>query len=267
MKHLSTRALLATGLIAIMASCDKAETPEPTNTTTTPPTPTAPTPPQPTVAGVHGAMIALDLDFSYTMMGISVPLNTEMGIAAFYANAGDAAMVDGGTVKINNVALTKNDNNSYLVTAGIPDQEPSTLNLDGDINWNVSGNSSTGVQAQNYNISSSVYPFPDYTGTIPTDITKANGLVLNFTASNTKNSDSVYVVIISGSQSFMRAYKGNAGNVTISSSDLANLPASSSTSLAYIEIVPWRVMGYQTLMGKTYAYVNEKAIVRTINLN
>ena len=268
MKNLHTLALLAAGLLLTVSSCTKDKEPTPTTPTTpTTTTPTSPTAPTPTVAGVHGAMVAVQTDFAYTMMGQTIPLNTEMAVAAFWTNVGDANMVDAGAVSINGKALTKNANNSYTVVAGIPNQDPATLELDGDISWNVAGNSTTGVQGHTYNISSTVYPFPTYTQTIPTDITKANGLVLNFTSTTTGNADSVYVVIISGSQSFMKAYKGNAGNVTITASDLNALPASSSTSLAYIEIVPWRVVGYQTLMGKTYAYVNEKAIIRTINLN
>lgn len=252
-------------LLIGFASCTPDETPTPTPTPTTP---TAPTPPQPTVAGVHGAMIALDLDFSYTMSGITVPLNTQMGIAAFYNNPGDATLIDGGTVKINNNTLTKNaTSNSYLVTAGIPGQDPETLGLSGNINWNVSGNTSTGVQASNYNIDATVYPFCNYTPVVPTSITRADGLSLSFTSGTTTGADSVYVVIISGSTSLMRAYSATAGNVMISSTDLNTLSASSTTSPAYIEIVPWRVMSYQTLMGKTYAWVNEKAIVRSITLN
>jgi len=259
MKNLNKFMLPVAALFIGFASCTPEETPEPDVPTTT--TPTAPAPPQPTIAGVHGAMIALDLDFSFTQMGVSVPLNTEMGIAAFYANVGDAAMVDAGTVKINNIALTKNANNSYSITAGIPTQEPSTLSLDGNINWNVTGSSN--VQTSNYNIIATVYPFPNYTPVI----TRANGLSLSFTSGTTTGADSVYVMIISGSTSLLKAYSATAGNVMISAADLNTLAVSSSTSPAYIEIVPWRVLGYQTLMGKTYAYVNEKAIVRSINLN
>ena len=256
-------------IVFAMTSCQPEETPEPTEPIDTPvtTTPTAPPPPQPTVAGVHGAMIAIRTDFSFTQMGVSVPFNTEMGVAAFYTNSGDAAMVDAGTVKLNNNALTKATNGAYSITAGIPTQQPTTLGLEGNINWNVTGNSTYGVQASNYNIDASVYAFPNYTATIPTDITRANGLVLNFNSGTTVGADSVYVVIISGSQSIMRAYRANAGNVTIGGDDLNALPASSTTSIAYIEICPWKYMGAQTLMGKTYAYVNERAIVRSINLN
>jgi hypothetical protein len=266
MKKLSTFAVLAAGLSLAVSSCTKDETT--TTPPTTPPTttPTAPPPPQPTITGANGALIALQMDFSYDAAGFPVTLNTEMGIAAFYNSTGNSAtLVDGGNVTVNSIALTKNANNSYLVTAGIPTQEPSTLNLDGNIAWNVAGSSN--VPAFSYNIDASTYPFVDYTGTIPTDITKANGLVLNFTAANTKNADSVYVMIISGSTSFLKAYKGNAGNINITASELNGLTASSSTSPAYIEIVPWKVLGWVNPMGKVYAIVNERAIVKTINLN
>lgn len=242
-----------------MASCTPEETPEPEIPTTT--TPTAPTPPQPTINGVNGVLVALDLDFSITQMGISVPLNTEMGIAAFYNTPGDTTMVDAGTVKINNVSLTKNANNSYLVTAGIPSQEPSTLNYDGgNTNWSVSGAGSIPAITGNY-----AYNLPSYSGTIPTDINKANGLTLNLSGTMS-NTDSVYVVIISGSTSFMKSYAPSA-SVSISASDLSGLTASSATSPAYIEIVPWKVIGYQTISGKTFAFVNERAYVRTVNIN
>lgn len=253
-------------LFAGLASCTPEETPEPEipNTTTT--TPTAPQPPTPQVAGANGVMVAIEMDFSYTQMGISVPFNTEMGVAAFYNTAGSGTLVDAGTVKINNNALT-NTNNAYLVTAGIPTQEPSTLGLDGNISWNVSGNSSNNMPADNFNIDHTVYPFPDYTGTIPTEITRANGLSLTFNNTTVTGSDSVYVMIVSGSTSLIRSFHKNAGSVMISSTDLNTLNASSTESPAYLEIVPWRVMGYTNPMGRIYAYVNEKAIVRSITLN
>jgi hypothetical protein len=266
MKNFNKFMLPVAALLIGFTSCtpDEAVTPTPTPT----PTPTAPPPPTPTIAGVNGAMIALQLDFNYTVSGISVPFNTEMGIAAFYNTVGDATMVDAGTVKVNNVALTRNTTNSaYLVTAGIPTQEPSTLNLDGNISWNVAGNTSTNMPADNYNIDATVYPFPNYTGTIPTEITRANGLSLTFNSTTVTGTDSVYVMIISGSGSILKAFHKNAGPVMISATDLNTLSASSTSSPAYIEIVPFRVMGYTNPMGKVYAYVNEKAIVRSITLN
>lgn len=255
--------LLPAALMLAFASCTPEETPEPEVPTNT--TPTAPEPPKPQPAGVHGALIALQMDFTYTASGFPVTLSTEMGIAAFYDAIGSSTLVDGGTVTVNSNALTKNANNSYLVTAGIPTQTPTTLGLDGNINWNVSGSSN--VPAFGYNIDGTVYPFVDYTGTIPTDITKANGMVLNFTTANTKSADSVYVMIVSGSTTFLKSYHGNAGNVTITAAELSGLAASSSTAPAYIEIVPWKVLAWPNHMGKIFAVINERAIVKTINLN
>ena len=263
MKKSKLLLLPAAALMLAFASCTPEETPEPEVPTNT--TPTAPEPPKPQPAGVHGALIALQMDFTYTASGFPVTLSTEMGIAAFYDAIGSSTLVDGGAVTVNSNALTKNANNSYLVTAGIPTQTPTTLGLDGNINWNVSGSSN--VPAFGYNIDGTVYPFIDYTGTIPTDITRANGVTLNFTNANTKNADSVYVMIVSGSASVLKHFDANAGNVTITAAELNGLAASTSTSPAYIEIVPWTILAWPLHVGKMYAVINERAIVRTINLN
>jgi hypothetical protein len=243
-----------------LASCIKKEDVTPTTTTPTT-TPTGPTAPSPTPTGgdISGALISIKMSYKMSQMGIEVPVNTEMGTAVFYSAPGSSTMVDAGTVSVNSINLDKAANNSYtkMATAG---QTPADLDMDGGSNWSVGGSGS--VAAFTYNHTSD---FPNYTGTVPTSVTKSSGLSLSFTSSNLTNADSVYVVVISGSANVTKAFAANAGSVSISSSDLSGLGAVSDNT-AMIEICPFR-WTVQTIGGKKYVAIKEQAIVKNININ
>lgn len=244
-------------LMAGVTSCDKAkETVEPKPD----PKPATPTAYTPTVNNVDGLMTAVNMVMTVTQMGITVPVNSEMGYASFWNTPG--TLLEGGTVKLNNIELEKQAGNAYtkIATAGTT---PADLDFSTGVDWNVSGNSANGVPAITYSHGTT---FPGYTGpAVPTSVTKSAGVTLSFTSSNTSNADSVYVVIAAGSVQVTKAFAPNAGSVTITPAELSSLPTVSDNT-GLFQIVPTRVV-VQTVGAKKYAFVKQQANMGYININ
>lgn len=245
----------------IMTSCVKTEDVVPTTPTspTTPTTNTGPSPQVPTQSGSDGVLAAVKMNFKVEQAGFTIDVVSEVGVASIYSSAGSSTIVDAGTIKLNNNDLDKNSNNSYTKTA-TTGQTPSDLGLSSGASWNVSG--AGNVAAFTYNHGST---FPKYTGTMPTSVSKSSGLTLSFTSSNVKNADSVYVFIASGNNTFIKGYAANAGSITVTSSELSNLPTVSDNT-GILQILPVKI-NMATKNGKSYAFIKEEANVRYININ
>lgn len=249
----------------MFASCSKDDTTttNPTNTNPTPTNTQGPKPPMPTPIGnnLSGALISIKMTYTTQPTGSPQPFDlvSEMGTAVFYDNPGSATKVEAGTVSLNSNNLEKQTDNTYFKWA-YAGMTPSTLGLDNGSDWNITGSSA--VTAFSYNDAS---VFPKYSGTIPASVTKANGVTLTFNSSTLTGADSVYVVIASGSQSVTKSYAKNAGDITISASDLSGL-ATVSNNTAILEICP---VNYNELVknGKNYVLIKEQAIVRNVNIN
>lgn len=257
----------AAAIMISVTSCDKTPTTTvptiDTPDTTTPPT-TGPTPVTPqTGSGFWGAMIALKMKYSFTNPQLPMPVTTEsqIGIASFYDNNnGSGNLVDAGTVAVNSNNLEKQSNNSYTLTA-TTGLTPSTLNLGSSVKWDVSGGN--GIPVISY---SHTGTFPDYSGTLPTSISKSSAFEIDL-GSKVTGADSVYVVIVTSSKTIIKAFGGNPApaKATISASDLSGLPTVSDNT-AYLEIVPFTYTTSAT-SGKDFVYIKETAIVSSVNIN
>ena len=260
--------LIAAAAITLAASCNKVDTTPTTTTPTTTPTTTGPTAVTPSfgnTSNLSGALISVQMKYSTQPTGSPIPVEliSEIGTAVFYSPAGSGTMADAGTVSVNTVNLDKATNNSYtkLATTGLT---PSTLNLmsgsPATSSWNVGG--SSGVAAFTYDHTT---PFPSFTGTMPSSITKSSGVSFTFTGGTVTGADSVIVVIAAGSSSFTKTYSKAAGTITISASDLSGLPTVSDNS-ATLEVCPYNVIEV-VKNGKNYFAVKEQAVVKNININ
>src|SRR5690606_10981135 len=117
--------------------------------------------------------------------------------------------VDAGSVKVNDIALD-NNSNSYSKSASVG-LEPSSLELSTGVKWSVGGSGS--VTAFDYNYSGS---FPDFDGTLATEIDKATGLDVSL-GSDVSNADSVFVVIIDANGKMVsKSVKGNPAPAKVS---------------------------------------------------
>lgn len=247
------------------ASCDKGSTTTvPTTTVDTPKQTTAtPTPVTPNVgSGIWGAMVALKMKYSYTNPQLPTPVVTtsELGVATFYDNNnGSGAIVDAGKVSVNSNELKKETNNSYNITA-TTGLTPSTLDLGSSVKWSVAGGS--GIPAINYTHSGA---FPDYSGTVATEIDKSKDLVVDL-GSKITGADSVYVVVVTSSKTIIKAFGGNPApaKATIDAAELGSLPTVSDNT-AYLEIVPFT---YKVVAqgGKDFAFIKETAVLSSVNI-
>jgi hypothetical protein len=264
MKHFKFFFVSVMALSVFMASCDKDKLdPTKNNNNNNPTNPTGPTPPTPMPSGgsISGALISVKMKYTSQPTGSPMPIdvNSEMGLAVFYTSAGGSTKADAGTVSVNSNNLTKGSDNSYTKMA-YTGGNPSDLGFSTTSNWNVGGSGS--VAAFTYDHASS---FPNYSGTVPSSVTKANGVTLTLNSTTLSGTDSVYVVIAGGSANVTKAYAYNAGTITISSSDLSALPTVSDNT-AVLEICPVRYVT-QTIGGKQYVFIKEQAIVKNININ
>src|ERR1043165_7643728 len=134
-------------------------------------------------------------------MGYSIDVPSEMAVASFFGGAypNNTTQVSGGTVKLNDNQLDF-ANNAYtkIASTGLT---PSTLGIDGGVTWNVSGNGN--IPAFTYTHDGQ---FPEFTGNVPTTITRADGFALTLNSTTVTDADSVYVFIVSGSGNVLKHY-------------------------------------------------------------
>ncbi|MCB9063973.1 MAG: hypothetical protein H6551_02390 [Chitinophagales bacterium] len=243
------------------ASCDKATTTTtPTTTTPTPTTPTAPTPVTPNLGNFWGVMAAIQMEFSYSNAQVPFPvtISSDVAVASFYnSGTGGGSMVDAGSVSVNGNSMNKQTNNSYL-------NDPMKLDLgfsNGAVDWSVAGGN--GIPAISYSHTGS---FPAYSGTLPTSIDKSKDLDIDL-GSKVSGADSVYVVIVTSSETIIKRYKGNPApsKATITASEMSNLPTVSDNT-AYLEIVPFTYK-MPNVGGKQFVAIKEAAVVSGVNIN
>jgi hypothetical protein len=260
MKKLLLSVVPVLAFMAMVSSCTKVDTPDvtpPVDTTKPAPSP-APTPFTPSMGDAMGSLAAVQMKLSMEQAGFPIDINYETAVATF--TNGSTTLVDAGTVSVNGINLEKQTNNSYLKMA-TPGLTTSDLKYATGVDWSVSGTGNVPTVTYKHGTN-----FPDYSGSVPTEITKANGLSFSFTASNTKNADSIYVFIAApNGKTFIRSYAPTAGSVTISASDLSGLPVVSDKT-AYLEVLPVK-FAVETFSGKRFVFIKEQAIVRNVNIN
>ena len=255
-KHTIALALAAALFTAGASSCKKSD---PAPTPVTPPASTGSTP-MPATGNVDGALISLKVDVSTVVGGYPITVSTDNGLATFFTATGNnASFVDGGAVSVNQNALAKQSNNSYLKSATIG-QTPGDLGFDGgNSNWSVAGNGS--VPAFTYSHSTA---FPEFTGTLPTSISRSAPLTIALSG-KVRNADSVIVFIVKDQKSVIRTFAANATSAVISAADLASLPVVSDNT-ALMEVIPYSVV-LKAFGGKNYAFIKERAVVGNINID
>jgi len=259
MKKLILSLAPAMAFVAILASCNKVETPTvtpPVDTTAT--TSTALTPFTPSAGDANGLLAAVQMKYKLEQAGIVFDVAYETAVANFYNGS---ALVDAGTVSVNDIALEKQSNNSYLKMASTG-MTVADLKYAAVVNWNVTGGVN-GVPNKGYSHGTN---FPNYDGELPTTITKANGVNFTFNSNTVQNADSVYVFIgTSNNKTYIKGFSPTAGSIKITGSDLSGIPTVSDNT-AFLEVVPVK-FAVETIAGKRYTFIKEQAVVRNVNIN
>lgn len=210
------------------------------------------TPPTPAVPGVDGALVSVRVGTTTMAAGIPFTIDIESAVAAFYDAANNNSLLPAGTVKVNGFELTKADNNSYTFMS----DKDLDLNFGSGSAWNVTG--AGAVPAINYTHNDA---FPKFSGTLPTSITRANGLTINL--SSVSNADSVWIFIAAGDKTLTKHLGSNPGSVTLTAAELNTLPA---TETCIFEVIPWRYR-IQNISGKDIVLIKEYAAVATLKMD
>lgn len=247
----SLKSILFAGTISaiVLAGCNKAEEVIPEN-----PSNSTPTTPSIQVSDGYGTLAAVRSVSYTTVAGISVPVEVNTAVAAFYPSPGSTTFSDAGTVTINSKSLTKSSNNAYVYQNLTDPLSFST------VTWSVSGSSS--VPAINYTEDRSLPSFSGY-ASLPTTITRSAGLTIAL-GSSVSGADSVYVVVADyNNHSLIKRVAGNASGCTITAAELAGFTAGQGM----LQVVPWNYKS-EDFNDKKYYFVLESAYTRmgiTIN--
>jgi hypothetical protein len=251
MKNLFKNTLFTVALATVLFSgCKKSEDVVQDPTTNTPSTSNS----TPSIKDGYGTFAAVHSVSYTTVSGITIPLDVNTAVAAFYTSAGSGTMVDGGTVTLNSKTLTKNSNNAYVYQNLTDPLSFST------VSWNVTGSAS--VPAISYTEDKS---FPDFSGynSLPATLTKANGLTVSLSGT-ISYADSVYVVVSGGDKYVLKRVAGNAAQCVFSASDLS---AIANTTMGMIQVAPWNYKK-EDFNSKSYYFVLETCYTKqgvTIN--
>ncbi len=219
-------------------------------------TPTTPSTSSPTIQ-IHdgyGALAAVRSVSYTTVAGVTIPMEVNTAVAAFYASTGSSTLVDGGSVTLNSKSLTKSSNNAYSYQNLTDPLSFST------ITWNVSGSGS--VPAISY---TDDRPVPDFSGfsTLPTTVTRSSGFTIALGSAVT-GADSVYVVLTDYSNhTLIKRVGGSASECAFSASELASFTAGQGM----IQVCPWNYKP-EDFNSKKYYFVIESAYTKqgiTIN--
>ncbi len=185
----------------------------------------------------------------------SASVTIGVAAAAIYANLGDSALADAGTVKVESKDLTKQPNNSY---AFIPTQaEPTGIAFTNPISWEVSGNGT--VTAFNH----------DLTGAFPTadSVTSAttfdNNTAYTLTVGSVADADSVLFMLAGSSGTPLLKYlSGTSTSCTFTQAEMANLPAGAGL----VQVIPMRITD-NTVGGRKYYFVRQTSVSKTVTIN
>jgi hypothetical protein len=237
-----------------LSSCSQEEIDElvKQNQNNTTPTPTPNTNfPMPSWSDAFGVLVATQVKAVQSSASITIGV----AAAAIYANMGDSALADAGTVKVESKELTKQPNNSY---AFIPTQnEPTGIAFTNPISWEVSGNGT--VSAFSHDLTGS-FPNAD---SVTSATTFDNNNAYTLTVGSLADADSVLFMVAGSSGTPLLKYlSGTSTSCTFTQAEMATIPA--GTGL--IQVVPMRITD-NTAGGRKYYYVRQTAVSKTVTIN
>lgn len=170
-----------------------------------------------------------------TILGTAVGVFTDDGFAS-----GD--FISAGMVSCNASELDINPNNSYVFT-DISATNPTGINYNNDVEWEVSG--ANGIPNFSYN--ADVFGFPAVSAITSADVVdKATGYTV--TCNSVSGADST-LFLIGG---VTKTLAGNATSCTFSSAELTNV----DTGMNIVQIAAYTI-GDNTFSGKKIYFVNE----------
>ena len=208
-----------------------------------------------TPSDADGALAAVKVITTQTVAGYTVPINIGTA-AAWFGLSG--SFKNAGNVTVDGNALT-NQNNSYVFQ---PSQtNPTGLDFNSSVVWNVTGNSSNNIAAFSYTDQSS-FPSIDDVQT-PTSVSHSAAFTLS--ATSYVSGDSVIFVVSGGSGHVSFIAPGGTTSHTFSAAEMATVGAAGNNT-GLLQIAPYRI-NHQTINGKSYYFVKETCANKFVTIN
>lgn len=231
---------------AVSVSLNSCETEDPAPADTSGGTPT------PQINDGHGTLVAVKTVTTIDP-GFGVPpqdIDYGIGVAVFFNGTDYETFISGGDVTCEEEALTRFDNGSYSTYS----QTSATgLDFSGNPDWTISGNGD--IPAFNHTADRG---FPGISKiTSPDVVTRANGYTVTFQG-NMSNTDSVIWVV--GSKQFSTTVAMNSR--TFTADELSDL----TTGAGKIIQVAAYNLDSEVYGGKTFYFINEKVVTKTVTV-
>lgn len=204
--------------------------------------------PTPTIEDGSGTLVAVKSSTTQTVpvVGtIEIPMN--IAVAVFSEDANYSTFVNGGTVKCEGAGLTIQENNSYVFLPGV--DNPEGIDIDGAVNWEVSGNGS--IPAFDHTVGIGFPNVGDINSSTTVDISAGYTL----SVPSLSGADSV-IFMVGG---VLETVPGNPTSYAFSASALSGLSAGPSVAQVAAYKTESEVYG-----GETFYFVNET--VETISV-
>lgn len=156
------------------------------------------------------------------------------------------------SVIINGLNMADNGDTQYV------DGPPASYIVSGNqITWKVAG--AHGIPSFTYNHTGG---FPDFSASVPTTLTRANGLTVSFASGSYSGADSGYVIINEYAPAPLIKTVALPGTISFSSQELSSVPTGAGT-------ISYGVAGVstQTFGGKNFYFAKDRRKTELVTVN
>lgn len=204
----------------------------------------------------NGVMVAIKSVSFVSTLGYDVQTTIGLAVAAFPDATNAGTLLDAGTVSCEAKDLTKYENNSYLYSPTATDYDG--INHDDDVNWEVTGNSTNGIDAISATISIG-WPTVSKIKDNPTSVDISSDFTLE--ANETiENADSVIFALYgSTGDPILYTAAGNTSSHTFTVAEMSSLSGS-----GFVQIVAYKYTS-NTYGTKNMYFVNEAVVTNMVD--
>lgn len=229
--------LLLFALLVTLPACNKKDEEE------------QPLPKSPVLPDLHMPALPVPVfpDAAGVLIAVIRTLPETGSSGAAYAAFGDiteGTYTDAGTVKVNEVSLTRQNDQSYLYTP--PGSSPAGIDFGTQYTWDVSGNNS--IPAIRHTINGNFPTEPVYNGS--TTISRNSSFTLG-SSHTIITADSVLFIIASPGNTLVRT-TARQSSVTFEAGELAGL----GSGTGYVQIAPFSY-SFLTVDSKRYYFISQ----------
>lgn len=197
--------------------------------------------------GADGVLVAIETNTFTSQFGLQIATPFGTAVAVFPVGS---SFVDAGAVKVNNKALTKQDNNAYVYMPSLTDASGIDFST---VDWEVAGTSS--VPAISHSVTVDFPKVSPISGD-PSTVDVSAGFTLE-TENAITGADSVIFSVL-GSKTLMVTKAGTMYSHTFSASELNGL-----SGTGYVQITAYS-SETSNEGGKMIYYINESVVTNMV---